>query len=714
MFKPTRIIPNTLDPSLDGLDWDVINAIFAPCLDPSSPASVLTPEEIENLLNRLDRLSKGEMRDAKVQGKGKQDAAISNLEGGTSVMIAAKRWAENGNQVGGEDEDQGLQTKGKEEGAEKARKERLGMGARMKRVLLKALGLPILEDWDEDEDEAMDGTQEHSAESQESVVRAANEVWKHISARENCDRPTRIERSTSPGILRSQKPSSPSKPRSFASKSKPSLSKLSSVTERHVPIAHIPVRVFPWSPIAKRPSETSTKRLKYDSSRTRLYEEEVHSDEETQRDGSGSAMEWVMAGCKDKVGSSDVEAGGEDAMDVDAEERVAGIEARGMTGQEDGMVEEAEPEAEVVRVVGTPKKSNRAIGMPLTPEPEPEVPRPRKKGRNRSKTIVQEDYGYNRLTKRMQIPPPTAPNAKKTFHHSPPPEPSSSNLSRHTQPASASHILKRKRDATSSHLQTPSSTSAAISALPGQPTTDPASLKNERAHPARERLDTFDFLPCTNPLPSPIPDLTTPILANVNNRPSPQHHSHAQFESQFNPALASQDDSEATHVEHRRKRKRIEKWLDEDRSDATVGRDLEENTRFMGQHSASDVLPGSPQRRCILPKDRSVPASPAKSKVRPTPTTSTPLPSILSIIPFAVNPSSSQKHSTSVEISPLSQRPLQSVGSSGTGGTLHRRARTEEDENEYRILKLLRVLRPNRAGSRSTQISTPELQERAK
>lgn len=664
MFRPTRIVPNTLDPALEGLDWDVINVIFASSLDSSSPAAHLTEEDIEDLLNRLDRLSEREMRDAMVQGKGRDDAAISNLEGGSSALKAASRWAENGNQVGGEEENQmgGQKTKEK-------RKARRGMGSRMKRVLLRVLDLPMLEDWDEHDEGEMDETQEISEESQESVLRAASQVWKSASAD-----PARVEGTTSNRQI------PPSELASSSSKPLRSSTILSSSTERHVPIVNIPVRVFPWSPAVKHPSRSSTKRLKYDSSRTRLYEEEVRSDEETQRDGSGSAMDWVLSGCKNKVesGSSDVEEG-ENGMDLDEVGRDSGVQSMIMIGKQIGM---GEPEAEASMGGGTPKTSKN-MRMPLTPEPEPEHRRPRKKVDHLPKTALQKDHDHHRLTKRARSPPLTPPNVKKTLHPYLPPDPSGSCLPQHNQFTTTTHTSRRRRSGPSSVPTAPELPIAAIPPLPDRHMLDPTS-----------------------------DSAMSPLSTIINHRPSSQHHSQLQSIPHFDPALASQDDSEATHMEHRQKRRRIEEWLGEESIESTFGRGLEENTRSISPHSAFDDLKGSPRRHRMLQKER----SPAKPKVKPAPLPSTPLPStpppsLLSNVPFAPGAASSQKCSmptgSSRTFRPISETASTTRGSSG------RRVRTEADERDVSIIKLLRVKSGRaRPSSSSRELPLPISQAR--
>ncbi|CAL1712191.1 unnamed protein product [Somion occarium] len=81
LFKPKRVVPNTLNPALGGLDWACIQGMFAGCFSHSTqlfaPNIPLSPE-IDSTIFESD-----------------VDVALSNLEGNGALEIA-ERWADNG------------------------------------------------------------------------------------------------------------------------------------------------------------------------------------------------------------------------------------------------------------------------------------------------------------------------------------------------------------------------------------------------------------------------------------------------------------------------------------------------------------------------------------------------------------------------------------------------------------------------------------------
>ncbi|KAF8637006.1 hypothetical protein AX17_003104 [Amanita inopinata Kibby_2008] len=81
LFKPRKIVPNTLDPRLHGLDWSCINQMFEPCLSHPDMTNSLPP--IPTNVDDLDKLS--------VQVDEDGDAALKNIVGS---MDAALRWAD--------------------------------------------------------------------------------------------------------------------------------------------------------------------------------------------------------------------------------------------------------------------------------------------------------------------------------------------------------------------------------------------------------------------------------------------------------------------------------------------------------------------------------------------------------------------------------------------------------------------------------------------
>lgn len=690
MFRPARIVPNTLDPALDGLDWDVINAIFASSLDPSSPASVVTSEEIASLLERLDNLIEKEAEEvekqvadesrnikgvrSKAKSKGREDAAISNLQGGKSAQDAAKRWAENGNQIANEDAD-------RQDEKMEARKVRTGMGTKMKRVLVRSLGLPLDED---DEQEVMTEAQELGEESQESVSQVTSEVWKTASASQSRLPDTASINPPTATVDLGLKPASPSK--------SPSLTKSKPSTDLNVPVANIPIRVFPWSPVPKRPS--GRKRLVYHSSRRWQYEEVVHSDEETQRDDEDSAMVWVLNGCVDKIVSPDIEGGFKEGKMAGEAMINVGAEA------DEGAVVAEKFEAKTEEVGSTPEKTERTFRTPLTPEPEP-TPRSRTSRRTVKKhptMTTQEGRTTGSPINGMQTPPSTS-EMNRMLDISSPSVTLDSRLPKNDRLPNASQVSKRKRTtlSSSSYLPTPSSTPAVRSARTGCSTEDPAPVRRNHYPGAREDMEVSDYLPLGRPHSSSPESTAAPLSTKINNLPTLQNHSHSLSQSGPDPAPASQDDSSVTYREHRRKRRRVEEWLDETKDPATaLGRDAGENSQ---PGCAADVAQGSPRRHRVLPTERGLPGSPSKN--RPTHATSLsaiPLPFMLSTIPSSSAPSASKRPPTLVQSSQFSR-------STSASGSVGDSTRLERDEKQLRMIKMLRALRPDLATPSTQRLS---------
>lgn len=359
-------------------------------------------------------------------------------------------------------------------------------------------------------------------------------------------------------------------------------------------------------------------------------------------------------------------------MDLDEVGRDSGVQARIIRNQ----VGMGESEAEGRMGGGTPKKS-KGMKMPLTPEPEPAHRQSRKKVQHHPKAASREDHDHHRSTKRARNSHPILPSAKKTVHPYPPSNPSGSCLPQHDQFATTSHTSIRSR-----------------TELPAQPIT-------------QSPIAAIPTLP-DHPMQDSAPDSTVaPLSTIINHHPSSQHHSQPQSIPHFDPALASEDDSETTHVEHRQKRRRIQEWLGEESVESTSGRGLEENIRSSSPQSASHDLKESPRRHRTE-------RSPAKPKVKHTPLPSTPLPSselfstpppsLLSDALFTTNATSSQRRSV-LAGSSRAFRPT-SESASATRGSSGRRVRTEADERDISIIKLLRV-KSVRAGSSSRALPLP-------
>ncbi|EMD40185.1 hypothetical protein CERSUDRAFT_122252 [Gelatoporia subvermispora B] len=91
LFKPKRVIPNTLDPSLKGLDWACMHKMFEGCLASDVPSAISTVQLPETTDCRVDELAAALLKDETDPG----DVALKNLEGDGSLAIAEK-WAQSG------------------------------------------------------------------------------------------------------------------------------------------------------------------------------------------------------------------------------------------------------------------------------------------------------------------------------------------------------------------------------------------------------------------------------------------------------------------------------------------------------------------------------------------------------------------------------------------------------------------------------------------
>ncbi|PCH39848.1 hypothetical protein WOLCODRAFT_131092 [Wolfiporia cocos MD-104 SS10] len=87
LFKPKRVVPNTLDPALKGLDWACIEQMFEGCLAPQDTSATIPPEESTDI--DPDELA----RDLLASENTHENVALKNLEGEGAEEIA-KRWAE--------------------------------------------------------------------------------------------------------------------------------------------------------------------------------------------------------------------------------------------------------------------------------------------------------------------------------------------------------------------------------------------------------------------------------------------------------------------------------------------------------------------------------------------------------------------------------------------------------------------------------------------
>lgn len=91
LFRPKRIVPNTLDPRLQGLDWTCIDKMFSHCLHPSAQAlpSNTSSSQLRLGVTGRDRLT------VTVDAQNDVDVALKNLVG-DGAADAAQRWADHG------------------------------------------------------------------------------------------------------------------------------------------------------------------------------------------------------------------------------------------------------------------------------------------------------------------------------------------------------------------------------------------------------------------------------------------------------------------------------------------------------------------------------------------------------------------------------------------------------------------------------------------
>jgi DNA cross-link repair 1C protein len=87
LFRPKRIVPNTLDPRLHGLDWTCIDRMFSHCLHPSAQSSASSSQLRLGVVTGHDRLTADAQNDV--------DVALKNLVG-DGAADAAQRWADHG------------------------------------------------------------------------------------------------------------------------------------------------------------------------------------------------------------------------------------------------------------------------------------------------------------------------------------------------------------------------------------------------------------------------------------------------------------------------------------------------------------------------------------------------------------------------------------------------------------------------------------------
>ncbi|EGN93896.1 hypothetical protein SERLA73DRAFT_78273 [Serpula lacrymans var. lacrymans S7.3] len=91
LFRPRKVIPNTLIPALHGLDWACMKIMFADCVfnDPEAPSAYHDTEGIVDY--------NGPASDELDYNDG--DVSFKNLMGGTQALQDAEQWADDGKMV---------------------------------------------------------------------------------------------------------------------------------------------------------------------------------------------------------------------------------------------------------------------------------------------------------------------------------------------------------------------------------------------------------------------------------------------------------------------------------------------------------------------------------------------------------------------------------------------------------------------------------------
>jgi hypothetical protein len=93
LFRPHRIIPNTLDPGLENLDWIAIDNMFRDCL--SSHGKSVVDSIREDVSKKMSERDVPVQLDAPAElagGGEKGDVGLKNLEGGDEAVSLATRW----------------------------------------------------------------------------------------------------------------------------------------------------------------------------------------------------------------------------------------------------------------------------------------------------------------------------------------------------------------------------------------------------------------------------------------------------------------------------------------------------------------------------------------------------------------------------------------------------------------------------------------------
>ena len=89
MFCPKKVVPNTLDPRLRGLDWACIDRMFSSCLHPKAEHSY------HHILNAYDELSVPDRKRFALEVQNDSDVTFQNLVG-DGVEASAQKWGLDG------------------------------------------------------------------------------------------------------------------------------------------------------------------------------------------------------------------------------------------------------------------------------------------------------------------------------------------------------------------------------------------------------------------------------------------------------------------------------------------------------------------------------------------------------------------------------------------------------------------------------------------
>ncbi|KAG1742254.1 beta-lactamase-like protein [Suillus paluster] len=91
LFRPRRVVPNTLVPALGGLDWTAMRAMFRECMAPPTPG-FRDPIPSELISSGVDHTSVPDLASLDLSDT---DSAMKNIVG-DSAKLEAQKWADDG------------------------------------------------------------------------------------------------------------------------------------------------------------------------------------------------------------------------------------------------------------------------------------------------------------------------------------------------------------------------------------------------------------------------------------------------------------------------------------------------------------------------------------------------------------------------------------------------------------------------------------------